>query len=293
MPIQDEKEYVAVRDWIYREEKNMHNEDFTPSPNAYGRGYVFVKKMDYPRHGPLSNRLDARAESLDHQIFGCKSKKSVGLGYVDQSKSVSSILDKSDSEEEQEYIPNSENQQDMCEDWVPSTNLLWGDSDNLVSHETVAKLEQEFVTLDDIEASTSRHPKHSWCKNPSQDSVKNSNEYEWDSLLEPSTVDMDIDFVYTYSSQPDLVNDSCLGSDDLNSHVSLVDDSLLVRMNPNLGSLGSYLIDSNSSFTRDIIHIHILEPVIDLPLVHLDLIYWSLCNQELDLLTFQNDYEIA
>ena len=39
-----------------------------------------------------------------------------------------------------------------------------------------------------------------------------------------------------------------------------------------MGSLGSYLIDSNSSVTRDIIHIH---------------------NQEPKLLTFQNDYEIA
>ena len=115
VPIQDEKD-VAVRDWIYREEKYMHNEDFTPSPNAYGRGYSFVKKMGYPGHGPLSNRLDARAEPLDHQLFGCKSKKSVGLGYVDQSKNVSSILDKSDSEEEQEYIPNFENLQDMCKD---------------------------------------------------------------------------------------------------------------------------------------------------------------------------------
>ena len=46
-----------------------------------------------------------------------------------------------------------ENQQDLCEDWVPSTNLLWGDSDSLVSHEVVANLEQESVTLDDIEAS--------------------------------------------------------------------------------------------------------------------------------------------
>ncbi len=85
---------------------------------------------------------------------------------MDHSKNVSSILDKLDSEEEQEYIPNSENQQDMCEDWVPSTNLLWGDSDSPVSHETNSNLEQESVTLDDIEAFTSRCPKPSWCKHP-------------------------------------------------------------------------------------------------------------------------------
>ena len=61
----------------------------------------------------------------------------------------------------------------------------------------------------------------------------------------------------------------------MNSHVVLVDDSLLVRMNPDLGSLGSYLMDYNSLVTRGIIHIHNLEPVIDLPLVHPNLIDWS------------------
>ena len=64
MLIQDEKEDVAIRDWIYREEKYMHNEYFTPSPNSYGRGYSFVKKMGYPGHGPLSKRLDARSNPL-------------------------------------------------------------------------------------------------------------------------------------------------------------------------------------------------------------------------------------
>ena len=48
----------------------MHNEDFTPSLNAYARGYALVKKMGYLGHGPLSNRLDARAKSLDHGLFG-------------------------------------------------------------------------------------------------------------------------------------------------------------------------------------------------------------------------------
>ena len=140
VPIQDEKEDTDVRDWIYREENYKHNENFTPPPNAYGGGYALVKKMGYPRHGPLSNRLDARAEPLDHGLFRCNSKKPVGLGYVNHNKNVASIIDKLDSEEEIEYMPNLENKQDMCEDWVPSTNLRWGDSDGLVSHETIANL---------------------------------------------------------------------------------------------------------------------------------------------------------
>ena len=86
---------------------------------------------------------------------------------------------------------------------------------------------------------------------------------------------MDIDIVHAYSSQLELVNKLCVGLEDLNSHVALVDDSSLVRMNPDLGSLGSYLMDSESSVTRDIIHIHNLELVIDLPLVHPSLIDWS------------------
>ena len=43
VPIQDEKEDVAVRDYIYWEEKYIHNEKFSYSPKAYGRGYNFVK----------------------------------------------------------------------------------------------------------------------------------------------------------------------------------------------------------------------------------------------------------
>ena len=52
-------------------------------------------------------------------------------------------------------------------------------------------------------------------------------------------------------------------------------------------------MDLESSITRDIIHINSLEPIIDLPLVHLELIDWSQCHQEPELLAFQNDYEIA
>ena len=43
VPIQNKKEDIVVRDCIYREEKFMRNENFSPSPKAYGRGYNFVK----------------------------------------------------------------------------------------------------------------------------------------------------------------------------------------------------------------------------------------------------------
>ena len=83
---------------------------------------------------------------------------------------------------------------------------------------------------------------------------------------------MDIDGVHTYSSQLELVDKSCVELEDLNSHVALVGNSSLVRMNPNLGSLGSYLMDSKSLVTRDIIHIRNLESFIDLSHVNPNLI---------------------
>ena len=104
---------------------------------------------------------------------------------------------------------------------------------------------------------------------------------------------MDVDVVHTYSSQPKVANESHVGLEDLNSHIALVEDSSLVRMNLDLGSLGSYLMDPDSSVTKDIIHIHNLEPVINIPLFHPNLIDWSQHNQEHELLTFQNHYEIA
>ena len=87
---------------------------------------------------------------------------------------------------------------------------------------------------------------------------------------------MDVDVIHTYSSQPEIVNESHVGLEDLNPQVALVDDSSLVRTNIDLGNLQGYLKNSNSSVTiDDIIHIYNLELFIDLPLVHPNLIDWS------------------
>ena len=67
--------------------------------------------MGYPGHFPLSHRLDARAEPLDLVHFGCMSKKTVGLGFANHNNNTTPILEKLDSEDEQEYIPNLTNQQ--------------------------------------------------------------------------------------------------------------------------------------------------------------------------------------
>lgn len=104
----------------------------------------------------------------------------------------------------------------MCEDWVPSTSLLWENSDSLVTHETVAIVEQnesnldslierEGVTLNHIQASTSGHPKPSSCKHLGRSSKMRTHQYKWDSFLEPSIVDMDVDVIFSYSSQPEML----------------------------------------------------------------------------------------
>ena len=320
VPIQDEKEEVAIRDWIYKEEKYQHNENFSPSPKYYGRGYTFVKKMGYPGYGPLSHRLDARAEPLNHDLFARKSKKPVGLGFMNNNKCTVPISDRRDSKDDTEYVPDLTNQQDITDDWVPSTNLLWEDSRDLIidsppisfaidSDCMNARLTMDSVSipaamdgdnsdnfvieqiargeepLPNLEASTSR--------GSNNNSEIDSHEFEWDSLSD-ATVDLDMDVVHAYSSQPDVTDESCVRLEDWNPHVALVDDSSLARINSDLDTLEGNLTDSNSTVTRDdTTYILNLEPVINLPLVHPNLIDWSQRYQEPQLLTFHNDYEIT
>lgn len=105
---------------------------------------------------------------------------------------------------------------------------------------------------------------------------------------------MDIDVVHAYSTQPKVANESSVGLVDSNPQISLVDDASLGRISLDLSTLEGYLIDPNSAITRDdTIYIHNIEPVIDLALANRNLIYWSQGYQEPQLLTFQNDYEIA
>ena len=131
-------------------------------------------------------------------------------------------------------------------DCIPSTSLLWDEEficnsndaeastskdngqDELdireCQHKNVACLmKRKGVTHDDIRASTSRCPKPSWCKNPSRSLETSSHEYEWDSFSKPSTMDIEVDVIHTYSFQPNVVNKSHIGLDRLESHIALVD----------------------------------------------------------------------
>lgn len=146
-----------------------------------------------------------------------------------------------------------------------------------------------------MNTSTSRHPKPFWCKHPSRSSMTDSNEYEWDTLLGGSSiVDMDVDMIHTYSDQPNIVDESYIGSNDFNPHIALMDHIGPSMTNLDLDTFGAYPIESTSLVIRDDIpHINHLEPVVSLSLMHSDLIDWSTQDQRPILPSFQNDYEIA
>ena len=118
----------------------------------------------------------------------------------------------------------------------------------------------------DNEASMSQRPKPSWCKHPSRSSETNSNEYEWDTLSKgASTIDMEVDVIHSFSSQPDMVDESSVGTDESNPHVALADHASTFMMNLDPDTQEFNLIDLTFLVTRDESHhIHNLEPTISL-----------------------------
>ena len=92
---------------------------------------------------------------------------------------------------------------------------------------------------------------------------------------------MEIDVIHSYSSQPDIVDESSVGTDESNPHVTLVDHASYSMMNPNPDSPKVDLIDSTFLVTRDDSHhVQNLEPAIPLSLTHPDLIDWSIQDQQ-------------
>ena len=105
---------------------------------------------------------------------------------------------------------------------------------------------------------------------------------------------MEIDVIHSYSSQLDVVNESSVGTNESNPHISLVDYASPSMMNLDPGTSKVDLIDSTILVTRDDPHhIHNLEPTISLSLAYPDLIDWSIQDQQPTLPSFQNDYEIT
>ena len=78
-------------------------------------------------------------------------------------------------------------------------------------------------------------------------------------------IDMEVDVIHSYSSQPDIVNESSVGTDESNPHIALVDHGSTSMMNPNPSTSKFNLIYSTFLVTRDDSQsIHNLEPTISL-----------------------------
>ena len=91
-----------------------------------------------------------------------------------------------------------------------------------------------------------------------------------------------------------MVNKSSVGTDESSPHIALADHASTSMMNPNHDTSEVDLIDSTLLVTKYDSHsIYNLEPTISLSLAHLDLIDWSIWDQQPTLPSFQNDYEIA
>lgn len=102
-----------------------------------------------------------------------------------------------------------------------------------------------------------------------------SSEYEWESLSDASC-ELGVDFIHAYSTQPNVVEESSLGSDNFGSQTTLlVDHNGPSRPIPDLGSFGTFPMGSTSHVTRDdSFHIKNLKSSTSLSLLHLDLINW-------------------
>ena len=79
-------------------------------------------------------------------------------------------------------------QQDICDDLIPFTNLLWWDGHGSINEASSSKIQND----SDIE---------------NNDEGTYSNKYELDLFLEPSTIDLGIDVIHAYDSQPNIINE--------------------------------------------------------------------------------------
>ena len=111
-----------------------------------------------------------------------------------------------------------------------------------------------------------------------RDQSIDSHEYEWESLSDTSC-ELGVNVIHAYTTQPSVVEWSSIGSDEFDSqHVSM-DHTSPSRSILELDSFATFSIGSTSQVTRDdSLHINHIEASASLPLIHPDLIDWSLQN---------------
>lgn len=159
------------------------------------------------------------------------------------------------------------------EDSMPLTSLIWG--------------EETLTTNNDDETSTSRQQEQDesdhddinrgWITQNiacliARDQSTDSHEYEWE-ILSDASCELGLDFIHAYATQPNVVEESSIGSDKFGLQNALVDHVGPSRFVPNLDSFVMFTIGSTSHVTGDdSFHIKNLEASTSLSLIHLDLI---------------------
>ena len=125
IPLEDEKEEQAIRDWIYRGENDEKEVTITTpiSPEQYGKGYKLLNNMGYQGHGSLNGNNKALTEPLSH-TQGRIARDTTGLGFGaedDMLLPTQNVPTSSDSEDDESptMVITSHGP-----DFVPTTFLL-------------------------------------------------------------------------------------------------------------------------------------------------------------------------
>ena len=112
--------------------------------------------------------------------------------------------------------------------------------------------------------------------------------------LSEASCELKVDVIHAYVTQPNVVNESRVGSEELDSQYAFVDHASSSRAIPDLDTLATFNIGSPSHVTKDnSFRINNLEASTSLSLKNPDLIDWSAQHQAHELLSFHNDYEIT
>ena len=103
-----------------------------------------------------------------------------------------------------------------------------------------------------------------------------------------------MDVIHAYITQPNVANESRVGSGELDSQYACIDHTSFSRTNLDLDTSATFNIGSPSHVTRDdSFRINNLEASTSLSLKNPNLVDWSAQYQAPELLSFHNEYEIA
>lgn len=215
IPLEVEKEDQAIRDQIYREEEDVEEVLVTTpiSPKRYGKRYKFLQNMSYHGQGSLTGDKKALFEPLSH-TEGCQNRDTTRLGFrledelprFNKRAPMFSELEDDDPPFSTTILQE--------EDFMPPTSLLWGEEPMVTHNYVEAYTSKTHESNDsDHEDPNRRRIRENIARLQAQDESIDSSEYEWDSLSIAS-YELVVDVIHAYATQPNVVDDSSLGSNE-------------------------------------------------------------------------------